>query len=247
MMVRMKRGGGMGAMSPWLYEAPPGLVTYTKTPYVSGVDSSGNPFTTGGAVVYSGTPTPGPSSYVAPTLAPAPACTQAAGGAFVSAGCVDQALAVEAQNLQALNDANRRVFVQNCLNAGNSAAVCAARTYGQTPAGGYTSDAFVQGGQFIQDAAGNFVGPTPPVLQTTSIDCQKGWHVNAARNGCDIDVAPVPPKTPATTQTPSTTQNYVNQATAFLGESVSVAGSTFPIWGLAAAGIAALFFLKGGR
>lgn len=243
MMVRMRKGGGMGAMSPYLYSAPPGLVTFTKTPYTSGVDSGGNPFTTGGAVVYPNS-APNPSGYVAPTLAPAPACTQAQGGAFVSAGCVDQALAVEAQNLQALNDANRAVFVRNCLNAGNSPADCAARTYGQTPAGGYTSDAYVQGKQYTQDAGGKFVGPTPPVQQITSIDCQKGWHVNAARNGCDIDAPAAPAKTDAP---PSTTKNYVDQATAFLGESVSLAGSNFPIWGLAAAGVAALFFLKGGR
>lgn len=166
---RGRRFGMLGDVSPWLYSAPPGIVTYTKTPYVTQTDSStGQSYTTGGAVIY---PNAAPSSvspsYQAPALIPAPACTQEAGGAFVSADCVDKALAVEAQNLQLLNDANRKVFVQNCLNAGNSAADCAARTYGQTPAGGFTSDAFTQGGQYLENSAGHFVGAEPPLTPST--------------------------------------------------------------------------------
>ena len=157
---------GMGAVSPYLYSAPPGLVEFGKTPYVTQTDpQTGQTFTTGGSVVYpgGGGGAPTPAVYQAPALLPAPACTQAAGGAFVSSACVDQALAVEATNLQLLNDANRRVFVANCLAAGNSPADCNSRTYGQTPAGGFTSDAFVQGPQRLQDAAGNFVsGPGAP-------------------------------------------------------------------------------------
>jgi len=66
-------------------------------------------------------------------------------------------MAAQQANMGAQNAANRAVFVADCLNAGNSADVCNARTYGQTPVGGYTSDAFVQGPQLLQDAAGNFV------------------------------------------------------------------------------------------
>ncbi len=173
---RGRRFGMLGDVSPWLYSAPPGMVTYTKTPYVTSTDpQTGETVTTGGAVIY---PNAAPSSvspsYQAPALIPAPACTQAAGGAFVSADCVDKALAVEAQNLQLINDANRRVFVQNCLNAGNGPTDCNSRTYGQTPAGGFTSDAFTQGGQYLENSAGAFVGAEPPITslntpQTTLI------------------------------------------------------------------------------
>lgn len=194
---RFHGGRYLGDVSPYLYSAPPGLVEFKKTPVVTQVDpDTGLTYSTGGVVLYPGAAAAQPSAgvYQAPAMVETPACTQANGGAFVSGACVDLALAVEAQNLQAISDANRRVFVHNCLAAGNSQADCVSRDYGQTPAGGYTSDSHAQGPQLYQDAAGNFVTPgggaAPGGGSGSPAACQPGWHKNAAGNGCDIDAAP---------------------------------------------------------
>lgn len=123
-MSRPRGFGGLGVtMSPWLYEAPPGLVTYDKTPYVTATDpQTGQSVTTGGAVIYptSGNPPIPPIGvYQAPTHVPVPDCVQDTrpGGAAFSAECQAALAAAQQANMAADSAANRAVFVADCENA----------------------------------------------------------------------------------------------------------------------------------
>jgi hypothetical protein len=75
--------------------------------------------------------------------------------------------------MQLANNANFVVDYTNCVNQGISPADCGSRTYGLTPAGGYTSDAGAGPGgtTLILDANGNPVSGVPvytgPPLGTT--------------------------------------------------------------------------------
>ena len=187
------------------------------------------------------------ATYQAPAVVPVPSCSldTRPGGAAFSDACIAQVLAAQQQNMQLRNNANYAVDLQNCLNTFPQPPDCYSRTFGLTPTGGYTSDAFVQGPQVILDAGGNPVTAPPPVFSTTP-----NPYVMAP---------PVVPKTttpaPATRATVpaadgSTTVGgggYIAQATDFLSSPVALGGSSFPIWELAGAGLLALFLLKGGR
>jgi len=236
----------MGAISPYLYSAPSGLVEYQKTAYVTDPLTG---VTTGGNVIYqTQAASSQPAVYVAPAYVPTPACTQANGGAYVSSECVDLALAAEQLRMKLATQANYAVFLQNCLNTFPQPTNCYERTYGLTLPGttGSANPAI------LLPNASTILGTGQQ--PTGGLVCQPGWHKNAAGNGCDIDVAPKtpvtppPPKTPATTPIiPKTITNYVDEATSFFEDTVPVAGHDIPFWAFAAAGVAALFLLKGGR
>jgi hypothetical protein len=112
--------------------------------------------------------------YQAPTPVAVPACSQDTrpGGAAFSAACIAQLLAAQQQNMQLANNANFQIDYANCVGQGIAPADCASRTYGLTPAGGYTSDAGggPGGSQAIVDANGNPVSGVvavytgPPLL-----------------------------------------------------------------------------------
>jgi hypothetical protein len=105
----------------------------------------------------------GAAVYQAPSVPPLPACTQDTqpGGAAFSQACIDALQKRQQGIFQANNNANFQVDYTNCVNQGLDPSVCASRTYGLTPAGGYTSDAGAgpAGSQLILDANGN---PVPP-------------------------------------------------------------------------------------
>jgi hypothetical protein len=109
----------------------------------------------------------GAAVYQAPTSVAVPTCTQDTrpGGAAFSDACIAQLLAAQQQNMQLANNANFKVDYSNCVAQGLDPSVCASRTYGLTPAGGYTSDAGAGpgGSQAIVDANGNIVLAPPPV------------------------------------------------------------------------------------
>jgi hypothetical protein len=187
----------------------------------------------------------GPAVFQAPTTVPVPACsldTQPGGAAFSSA-CIAQVLAAQQQNMQLGNNANYNVDLANCLNTYPQPPDCYTRTFGLTPTGGFTSDAHVQGGQTILDANGNPVGSPPPVASAPS-----SYVATPAAQKQPVLAPPLPaPAGSGSSSDPAApTQNYVTQATDFLSSGVSVAGSSFPIWGLAAAGVA-LLLLMGGK
>ena len=147
---RGRRGIGDSAINPttiWMPGTGPGS-GWLSTP--------GNPATASG----------GPAVYQAPTLAPAPSCTQDTrpGGAAFSDACIAQLLATQQANMQLLNDANFKVDYTNCVNGGNAPADCASRTYGLTPTGGYTSDAHPQGVQTYLNAQGQQVTVTGQMI-----------------------------------------------------------------------------------
>jgi hypothetical protein len=115
-----------------------------------------------------------PAVYQAPAnTVPVPACTldTRPGGAAFSDACIAQLLAAQQQNFQLDNNANFKVDYANCVAQGLDPGVCAGRTYGLTPAGGYTSDAGggPGGSQAIMDANGNIVAAPPPVYTGPSL------------------------------------------------------------------------------
>jgi len=136
-------------------------------------------------------------------LLPAPACTQASGGAFVSSECVDQALATEQLNFQRTAD----------YNAG-----------------------------LLKLPAPPVPPPAPPPPQNYVAPVPKTGTVSRTAPPGATDYTP-PPGQPLPTGDGSAT-NYVAPETSFFAEDIP--GTSFPIWGVAAAGIAALL-LFGGR
>jgi len=106
-----------------------------------------------------------PAVYQAPALIPPPACVQDTqpGGAAFSDACQTLLMKIQQQNFQLANNANFKVDYQNCVGQGLDPSVCASRTYGLTPAGGYTSDAGAGpgGSTLILDANGNPVSGVP--------------------------------------------------------------------------------------
>lgn len=104
----MDNGMGMGVYDPsFLYSAPPGLVEFRKTPYVTTTTPQGS-FTSGGSVIYPSGRTPlAPepltvfSVYDVPgLLLPYNLCLDEMGGAAGSTACVDRNLAIEAENFR---------------------------------------------------------------------------------------------------------------------------------------------------
>src|SRR5260221_655114 len=95
---------------------------------------------------YSGVPVSStPASYVPPTHIPVPACAFGPAATADSAECQRQVMAVQQQNFQIDNNANYAVDLANCLNTFPQPPDCYSRTFGLTPAGGYTSNAHPQG------------------------------------------------------------------------------------------------------
>jgi hypothetical protein len=115
------------------------------------------------AAQFGGGPTP--AVYQAPASVAVPDCTKDTqpGGAAFSSACIAQLLAAQQKNMQLANNANFVVDYTNCVGQGIAPADCASRTYGLTPAGGYTSDAGAGPGgtQLILDANGNPVSGVP--------------------------------------------------------------------------------------
>jgi hypothetical protein len=186
----------------------------------------------------------GPAVFVAPTTVPVPACSQDTqpGGAAFSDACIAQVLAAQQQNMQLRNNANYNVDLQNCLNTYPQPPDCYSRTFGLTPTGGYTSDAGAGpgGSTLILDASGNPVGSPPSVAAPAPAP-----YV-AAPSATPV-AAPVS-STPAGSPVPSPAgapSSYVTAGTDFLSGSVGIAGSSFPVWGLLAAGAALLLFMGG--
>ena len=145
------------------------------------------------------------SAYDVPgLLLSAPECTQAQGGAFVSAGCVDQALDVQQENFRRIAEYNAN-YLTNTRNAPH-----------EPPPPPVTVNA----------VPAPAAAPVAQVIRTTAAP-------RSASVSLPISSAEV--------------QNYVDSAAEFLQDDVAVGGFEFPIWGLAAAGIAALLLMKGGR
>ncbi len=128
-------------------------------------DSNINPttiWTPQGGFTSSSWGAPAAAVYQAPTLIPPPACAQ--GPTADTSECQAQVRAVEQQNFQLRNNANYSVDLANCLATVPTPPDCYQRTFGLTPAGGFTSDAQTQGPQLYQDANGNFVTVTPGMI-----------------------------------------------------------------------------------
>ena len=165
-------------------------------------------------------------------LLPAPDCTQASGGAFVSSACVDQALATQQQNFQ-----RTAAYNAGLLKIAASAPVGPPPPPGGGGSGpqpcvqpnifknGICVDPFtlkpIAGAMTQQQQNPNYVPPTSASHETV-------------RTGTT---------TPPTTPTPPTT-NYIAPDTSFFEEDIP--GTGFPLWGVAAAGLA-LFLLMGGK
>lgn len=215
--------------------------------------------------------TPAPAVYQAPNYVAAPACLQANGGAFVSQDCVNEGLKVQQQNMAAANAANYNVDLTNCENNYKTNAqrytelgmpvppdTCAQETFGLVPVGGYTGSNL----NLVPDAVQLITGSdpnappapcTPPSFMENGI-CTSPPQVTPAPAAPATTIkAPVPPLTmnAAPASTDQTGTNYVSAAQGFLEQSVPVAGSSFPLWGIAAAGLAAglalILLMKGGR
>jgi hypothetical protein len=122
----------------------------------------------------------GSGVYVAPNLIPTPACAFGPAATADSEECQKQVMAVQQQNFQLENNANRAVFVADCLNTVPQPTDCYTRTYGQTPAGGFTSDASTQGGQLILDAAGNVVSRVDPATGEPPVTKPAGGTTSGA-------------------------------------------------------------------
>lgn len=203
----------------------------------------------------------GPAVFVQPSVVPVPACTQDTrpGGAAFSDACIAQVLAAQQQNMQLRNQANYNVDLQNCLNTFPQPPDCYTRTFGLTPTGGYTSDASVQGkqGQVIVDASGNVVSNPPPVYSATGTPNLFVAPIPHATipapapppGGTPLPTSPAPPGPTTTadggTVTTTSGGGYVTAGTDFISSDVNLAGFNVPVWGLLAAGAAALFFLGG--
>ncbi len=93
--------------------------------------------------------------------------------------------------------------------------------------------------------------PTPPPPPPTNPVCTQPNYYDKNGN-CVAPVAAPTPAPPAPVIPPNTdsgggtvTANYVTQGTDFLTGDTTIAGFTFPTWGLLAAGAAALYFLTG--
>ncbi len=172
-MYRRAGFAGMRGLGDGTCQVPqPGVpMVYPACP-TSAPISSGAP-----AATYTSTGS-SPAVYQPYTPVAVPSCTldTQPGGAAFSSACIAQLLAAQQQNMQLANNANFVVDYTNCVNQGLSPATCASRTYGLTPAGGYTSDASVQGTSVILDANGNPVsgvpvytgGPLPGMTPATS-------------------------------------------------------------------------------
>lgn len=194
----------------------------------------------------------GSTAYVAPTMTPAPACSSGPPGTSDSAECIALLLATQQGNMQAANKANYTSDEGTCNanfaeNAAQRASLglpalpntCGSNTFDLVPTGGYTGDASVSGPQTIVDANGNPVSITPGAI-SGSVPNTYVAPVPAATSS-----TPAPVSGGGSSDSTGTASNYVDQATSFLGGDVSVAGSSFPVWGLLAAGAALLFFMGG--
>lgn len=188
----------------------------------------------------------GPAVFVAPAVIPSPACTldTQPGGAAFSDACIAQVLANQQANMQARNNANYNVDLQNCLNTYPQPPDCYQRTFGLTPTGGYTSDAGggPGGSQAIVNAGGQVVASPAPV----SIPAPSAYVAPST----PVTPAAALPSTPATSAPsesilPSAPAAYVSPGTDFLSSDISAAGFNIPIWGLLAAGTALLLFMGG--
>ncbi len=146
-------------------------------------------------------------------LLPAPDCTQANAGAYVSSECVDKALAVQQQN-----------FARTAAyNAGTLKLPAGTPPPAPPPSG---PQPCVQP-NFFKD--GICVDPfsLKPVGNAMTQQQQYPGYV-----------APTP-KAPAAIVPPvQTDPNYVAPSTGFFDEDLSVGGMSIPLWGLAAAGLA---------
>lgn len=182
-----------------------------------------------------------PAVYQAPSAVAVPACSQDTrpGGAAFSDACIAQVLAAQQTRFQLANNANYSVDLTNCLNTFPQPPDCYSRTFGLTPAGGFTSDASATGPQLILDAGGNVVDTPPPV-----------------------STLPVTPRTPAisTVSAPGTSVGSGSSAAAATGLVLSsagiqnalsatadVGGYSIPWWEIAAAAAAALFIFGGSK
>jgi hypothetical protein len=174
----------------------------------------------------------GPAVFQAPTVIPPPACssdTEPGGSAFSSA-CIAELQAYQQQNMQALNNANYAVDLQNCLNTFPQPTNCYQRTFGLTPTGGFTSDAGggPGGTTIILDANGNPVTNSPAVLKAPTPSAPP---------------APTPQSTPTNTQSGGSTAQKVSDV--LTGGSTAPSATTpatsmttwYWIAGLAAAGL----------
>jgi hypothetical protein len=106
----------------------------------------------------------GGAVYVAPPTTGAPACSSSPfANISDSPECIAALLAWQQTQFQANNNANFQVFYSDCVAQGLDPSVCASRTYGMTPAGGYTSDAGAgpKGSQLILDANGQPISGVP--------------------------------------------------------------------------------------
>ena len=204
---------------------------------------------------------PAPAVYQTPNYVAAPACLQANGGAFVSQECVNAGLAAQQQNMAAANAANYAVDLANCesnykINAQRDAElglpvppdICGQETFGLVPTGGYTGSNFNLTPDAVQVITGSDPNPAPAPCNPPSFlengICTNPTHAPATSTPTIKTPAPA-----ATAPPPAggTVSNYVSAAQGFLEQPVPVAGSSFPLWGIAAAGLAAILLFKGGR
>lgn len=170
--------------------------------------------------------------YVAPTPVPRPACSYDP-NPFVanSAQCVAQLLAAQQGNFQVDNDANRAVFVADCLATFPQPPDCLTRTYGQTPAGGFTSDGQAGGPQLIEDAFGHVVNESAPAPAPAPVSAGGPTGVKTQ----------APPPTPTSSYVPTAPDALAQLVN---GGGVSLAGFQIPWLGLAAAGVGLLFLAR---
>lgn len=224
MMVAYKRGGMRGLGATCQVPRPGQTMFY---PACETVAPAGPQVTS----IYG--PSDFNSGYVAPVPVGTPNCASNPNLMFTPE-CIETVLAAQHANQAGMDAANRAVFLKNChdmiANENISRRArglplqvddCDERTFGQTLPG--TSGSAVQ-------------APIAPVYQAVIASKSEIPAVAAAELAVEAAGA-----------SNSAKPGYVSDAEGFLGGSVPVVGYDFPMWGLLAAGAAALFFMGGRR
>lgn len=242
--VRSRGMNGLGLYDPsFLYSAPPGLVTFNKTPFVTQKNPDGSSSVTGGNIIY-GSPVNQPASYVAPTLLGAPQCSSGPFGTSTSDACIAQLLQNEAHDLGLQADANYHVFLANCLNTFPQPTDCYQRTFGLTPAGGFT---------------GSFQGDVPKGVNAEAFITGMSPTIPVPGRGSGGSGGSVaPPKTSQSEQTKQQVDastkvgsgnitvggHNISSIVDTISEPVTIAGVDIPLWGIGIAVVGGLVLVS---
>jgi len=227
----------MGIYDPsFLYSAPPGLVEFNKTPYVTSTNLDGSQSVTGGNVIYNTPIVNQPAQYIAPKLLGAPECSS--GPSMFTQECIDVLLANQQKDMGSQNKSNYDVFLANCLNTFPQPTDCYQRTFGMTPVGGYT---------------GSYVGNVP-----VGVDAQK--FITGIPNSQAIQIPVKSSQAEQTKQIVNANEKVgsgnitvggqdISSIVDQVSAPVSVMGFDIPVWAIGVAVVGGLFVVSkmGGR